>query len=138
MSARPPPSSTLQLALLQLLLAPAATTAEFLLVDPLDFRSHYAEGAPCDVPPCGGINASTYEWAAANLPFFDCDDADLVAAYYFRTKTYQLAVDVNVILAPPRIYTVHSLLSYCQTCSLGGVRMSRTSPPSYKTYNSPG
>ena len=63
--------------------------AEFVLLDPLDYRPHFVEGAPCPQPPCNRVNDSTYAWAAENMPFFDCDDPDLVSAYYFRIKTYK-------------------------------------------------
>lgn len=63
--------------------------AEFVLLDPLNYRAHFVEGAPCPQPPCNRVNDSTYVWATENIPFFDCDDPDLVAAYYFRVKTYK-------------------------------------------------
>ena len=63
--------------------------AEFLLLDPADYRQFFAEGAPCPIPPCGRVNQSSYEWAAANLPLFASDNPDLEAAYYFRAKTYK-------------------------------------------------
>ena len=35
------------------------------------------------------MNQSTFEWATENLPLFDCDDEDLVSAYYYRAKSYK-------------------------------------------------
>ena len=37
----------------------------------------------------GVVNQSTFEWASENLPLFDCDDEDLVSAYYYRAKSYK-------------------------------------------------
>ena len=35
------------------------------------------------------LNKSAYWWALANIPRFDCPDADLVRTYYFRWWTYR-------------------------------------------------
>jgi hypothetical protein len=78
-----------------------AVFSEFLVLNPADFKDHFVEGLPCPVPPCGGVNTSTYEWAVENLPFFDTDDEDLVSAYYFRIKTYKShIIETDYVDAP--------------------------------------
>ena len=53
----------------------ASVSGEFVLLDPEAFRGHFVEGSPCPVPPCGRVNASSFDWARANLPFFESDAA---------------------------------------------------------------
>ena len=60
----------------------SSVTAEFILLDPSKYEHHFVEGKPS--PSAGKVNVSTYEWSKENLPFFDCDDPDLVSAYYYR------------------------------------------------------
>ena len=60
----------------------AATTTlpdGFVVLDPAD----YAPLLRLD------DNVSQLEWAQANVPFFDMDDADLREVYYFRWMSYR-------------------------------------------------
>ena len=69
--------------LLCLLLLPGAL-GSFTLLDPADYRQHYA-----GLPTVGGISAeAAAAWAEQQLPFIDLPqgETDLLAAYYYRTK----------------------------------------------------
>ena len=68
------------------------TVADFVALDPADYRHHFNEGWPGPWQNGTGvdaINISSYEWAIENLPLFDSSDPDLVAAYYYRAKSYK-------------------------------------------------
>ena len=70
------------LALLSLL--PARAHSSFALLDPADAEPHFAS-----LPEVGGITgAAAFAFAQQELPFIDLPaaEADLVAAYYYRTK----------------------------------------------------
>ena len=67
-------------------------SAEFVVLDPQDFKDHFVEGWPgpySNGTGAGQVNQSTFDWAAGNVPFFECSDPDITAAYYFRWKTYK-------------------------------------------------
>ena len=69
-----------------------AARAGFVLLEPGSYRSHFAEGWPgpfSNGTGAGEVNGSTFAWAVANLPLFECSDADVESAYYFRAKTYR-------------------------------------------------
>ena len=59
---------------------------------PFALHHHHARRLPPPPPPPtthAQVNESTFEWARDNLPFLDTGDADVVAAYYYRAKTYK-------------------------------------------------
>jgi hypothetical protein len=69
-----------------------ATEADFMVLNPADYREHFVEGWPgpnFDGTGVGVINQSSYEWAVENMPLFESSDEDLNAAYYYRAKTYK-------------------------------------------------
>ena len=61
--------------------------SEFVLLDPEDYKEHFTEGSPS--PSAGQVNESTFRWAQEQIPFFEVDNADILAAYYFRVKSYR-------------------------------------------------
>ena len=66
--------------------------ASFIALNPNDYREHYIEGWPGphdDGSGVGIVNESTFAFAIENLPLFDSDNSDLVAAYYYRVKSYK-------------------------------------------------
>jgi hypothetical protein len=66
--------------------------ADFVALQPLDYRDHFVEGWPGphdDGSGVGVVNQSTFQWASANLPLFDSSDEDFVSAYYYRAKSYK-------------------------------------------------
>ena len=74
------------------LLAAAPISAEFLALEPADYRQRFVEGWPGphdDGSGAGVVNESSFEWAVANLPLFESSDEDLNAAYYYRAKSYR-------------------------------------------------
>ena len=73
-----------------LLLLVAGASAEFVLLDPAESKPLFNDvnlhaSGPADQGP---VNEPAFEWAKANVPFFECDDADLQAAYAFRWRAY--------------------------------------------------
>ena len=81
-------SSVRVLALLAL--APAA--ADFVALDPSEYRELFVEGWPgpyLNGTGSGEVNQSSFEWAVSNLPLFNSSDADITEAFYFRAKTYK-------------------------------------------------
>jgi hypothetical protein len=68
-----------------LLATPQPAAGSFLLLDPADYSKHYTA-----LPEVGGVSGSSaFAWAQEELPFVDLpgsDDADLEAAYYYRSK----------------------------------------------------
>merc|ERR1719359_1682054 len=67
-------------------------SSSFVALSPEDYRHHFVEGWPGpndDGSGAGIVNQSSYEFSVANLPLFDSSDADLVAAYYYRAKSYK-------------------------------------------------
>ena len=80
---------TLLLLLLQLL-RPRPAAADFVLLDPDSFRPLFHDvkinaTAPTDQGP---LNAPAFEWAKANVPFFEASDKDIETAYAFRWRAY--------------------------------------------------
>ena len=80
--------------LLVTLLAPAsqlrAVHGAFQLLDPEDFKPLFHDvkinaTAPADQGP---LNEPAFEWAKANVPFFECSDKDIETAYAFRWRAY--------------------------------------------------
>ena len=67
--------------------AVVVVNSEFILLDAADYADHFKEGRPS--PSAGEINETTFEWAQEQMPFLDIDDPDILAAYYFRIKTYR-------------------------------------------------
>eukprot|EP00041_Stephanoeca_diplocostata_P031138 m.963503 g.963503 ORF g.963503 m.963503 type:complete len:887 (-) comp23896_c0_seq2:3267-5927(-) len=82
------------------LLAPQIL-AEFILLQPEDYKAKFLEeGFPCP-QACNVVNESTYSWAMENLPFFDASDKDIMDAYYFRIKSYRShLIETEYIDAP--------------------------------------
>jgi hypothetical protein len=54
---------------------------------PTKYAAHFKEGAPS--PIAGEVNETAFAWAREQLPFFEVGDPDILAAYYFRVKTYR-------------------------------------------------
>ena len=61
--------------------------SEFVLLDPEDYKEHFTEGSPS--PSAGQVNESTFRWAQEQIPFFEVDNANILAAYYYRVKSYR-------------------------------------------------
>jgi hypothetical protein len=82
--------SPLPLLLLVLLLLPALVGAEFVLLEPDLFKPLFRDGkinasGPADQGP---LNEPAFEWAKANVPFFECSDKDIETTYAFRWRAY--------------------------------------------------
>ena len=61
---------------LALLLLPSATRASFAILDPTKFEALMTSLPEVD----GWTGARAYDWAVAEAPFVDVDDADVLAA----------------------------------------------------------
>ena len=73
-----------------LALGPAAALAEFVLLEPLSFKPLFRDvklGASSPVDQ-GPVNDPAFEWAQANVPFFEASDKDIEATYAFRWRAY--------------------------------------------------
>ena len=74
-----------------LLLAAVTTTeAAFVLLKPDDFKPLFNDvkinaSSPTDQGP---FNQPAFDWAKDNVPFFECSDKDLEAAFSFRWRSY--------------------------------------------------
>eukprot|EP01043_Picozoa_sp_COSAG02_P030828 COSAG02_NODE_1986_length_10180_cov_38.805575_9_plen_214_part_00 len=69
---------------------PHSTAAEFLLLQPERFKPLFRDGKINATSPSdqGPLNEQAFAWAQANVPFFECSDKDLEAAYAFRWRAY--------------------------------------------------
>jgi hypothetical protein len=63
-----------------LALAPRRAAGSFLVLDP----NNFAAPLGADLP-----------WATDNVPFFECDDSDITAAYYFRWTVYRRHINAT-------------------------------------------
>jgi hypothetical protein len=64
--------------------------AEFVLLEPDSFKPLFNDvkinaSTPADQGP---FNEPAFEWAKANVPFFECSDKDIETAYAFRWRAY--------------------------------------------------
>ena len=69
---------------------PQPCHAAFQLLQPGNFKHLFHDGkinasSPSDQGP---LNEPAFQWATANVPFFECSDKDLEAAYAFRWRAY--------------------------------------------------
>jgi hypothetical protein len=77
-------------ALIALACAPTIR-AQHTVLDPADFSHYVPEFNSLDNSPVEYLipNTSVWEWMVANVPLFDCPDAEIAKTYYFRWWTYR-------------------------------------------------
>ena len=73
-----------------LAMIPATALAEFVLLEPQSFKPLFRDvklgaSSPSDQGP---VNVKAFEWAKANVPFFEASDKDIEATYAFRWRAY--------------------------------------------------
>jgi hypothetical protein len=100
------------------------SVAQPVVLNPSDFAHHIAKFNSLDTRPTELFipNEKAWEWMVANVPLFDCPDAQVEETYYFRWWTFRKHIKqtpqgfvVTEFLAPVRHAGQYNTIS----CALG-------------------